>query len=197
MVRLLLVRHGQSTWNADGRWQGQADPPLSETGRRQAGEAVPSIGAVDAVFASTLERAHDTAQLIAEGIGVGPVIALVDLIERSAGEWQGMTRPEIDVAYPGYLDAGQRPPGWESDESLRVRAMRGIRAIVEAVGSGDALVVTHGGLIYEVERSLGAPFERIANLGSRWIDAESGGRLVLGERVDLLGGVDVTMPGQI
>jgi probable phosphoglycerate mutase len=197
MARLLLVRHGQSTWNADGRWQGQADPPLSETGRRQALEAVPAVGAVDAIFSSTLERAHDTAQIIAEGIGVGPVIALTDLVERNAGEWQGLTRTEIDDAYPGYLEEGRRPPGWEPDDSLRERAMRGIGRIVEAVGEGDALVVTHGGLIYEVERSLGAPFERMANLGSRWVTGNGSHELVLGERLDLLGGIDVTVPDQI
>ena len=66
MIRLLLVRHGQSTWNALGRWQGQADPPLTDIGRRQAAEASAAIGAVDAIFSSTLERARVTAEIIAE-----------------------------------------------------------------------------------------------------------------------------------
>ena len=197
MARLLLIRHGQSTWNADGRWQGRADPPLSEVGRRQAAEATAAIGAVHAVFSSTLERARHTAEIIAEGIGVGPVIAIHDLIERDAGEWQGMTRGEIDEQYPGFLDAGDRPPGWESDESLRERALRGLGSILEAIGDGEAIVVTHGGLIYEVERAFGATFERIANLGSRWVLGGAAHALVLGDRMDLLGGVDVTIPDQI
>ena len=197
MARLLLIRHGQSTWNADGRWQGRADPPLSDVGRRQAAEATAAIGAVDAVFSSTLERARHTAEIIAEGIGVGPVIAIPDLIERDAGEWQGLTRDEIDEQYPGFLAAGHRPPRWEADQDLRARALRGISGILGAIGDGDAIVVTHGGLIYEMERALGGSFERIANLGSRWILGTSVDALVLGDRMDLLGGVDVTIPDQI
>ena len=49
MTRILLVRHGESTWNADGRWQGQADPPLSDLGRSQAAEAAAKVGTVDAI----------------------------------------------------------------------------------------------------------------------------------------------------
>ncbi len=56
--RLLLVRHGQSEWNAAGRWQGQADPPLTDLGRAQARAAARAIGGVDAVFASDLQRAR-------------------------------------------------------------------------------------------------------------------------------------------
>ena len=196
MTSLLLIRHGQSTWNAEGRWQGQADPPLSETGRRQAAEATPAIGAVDAVFSSTLERARDTAEIIAESIGVGPVIAMTDFMERNAGEWQGLTRAQIEEQYPGYLETRRRPPSWEPDEALRERALRGIGRILDAIGEGDAVVVTHGGLIYEVEASFGAEFDRMANLAARRFTQGAGG-LVMGERIDLLGGVDITVPDQI
>ncbi|MFN8050168.1 MAG: histidine phosphatase family protein [Acidimicrobiales bacterium] len=203
MTRLLLIRHGQSTWNASGRWQGQEDPPLTDVGRRQAAEASAAIGAVDAIFSSTLERARVTAEIVAEQIGVGPVVSLPGLVERHAGEWQGLTRAEIEAAYPGFLDAGHRPPGWESDEALNDRAMTALQAIAVAVGGEegagidvDVVVVTHGGLIYQIEGSLGAPFERLPNLGGRWL-AHEGGRWRLGDRVDLLGGVDVTIPDQI
>ena len=63
MTRVLLIRHGQSEWNADGRWQGQADSPLSDLGRLQAAEASRAVGAVDAVWASDLQRAVGTATL--------------------------------------------------------------------------------------------------------------------------------------
>src|SRR3954452_11777953 len=81
MARLLLVRHGQSEWNAVGRWQGQADPPLTELGRAQARAAARAIGELDAVFSSDLRRARETAEVIAECIGVGPVISDAGLRE--------------------------------------------------------------------------------------------------------------------
>jgi len=196
MARLLLVRHGQSTWNATGRWQGQEDPPLTNLGRLQAAHAAGSIGAVDAIFGSTLERASVTAQIIAESIGVGPVVCLPGLVERHAGEWQGLTRDEIDLEWPGFLDQHRRPPGWEDDETLLARTVPALRDIATSVGNGDAVVVTHGGVIYNVETRLGAPFERIANLGGRWIEV-AGEELRLGDRLDLLHGAEITIPDQI
>lgn len=202
MTRLLLIRHGQSTWNALGRWQGQEDPPLTDIGRRQAWEASAAIGAVDAIFSSTLERAQVTAETISEQLGIGPVVFLPGLVERHAGAWQGLTRDEIEEQYPGFLDSGARPPGWESDEDLELRAIAALDQIVVALGEEspgvdvDVVVVTHGGLIYQIERRFGAPFERMANLGARWVEFRRG-EWSLGDRVDLLGGVDVTIPDQI
>src|SRR5918996_2805211 len=118
VTRVLLVRHGQSEWNADGRWQGQADPPLSDHGRLQAREAARAVGAVDAIWASDLQRAAETAAIIADGVGVGPVTVDPDLRERDAGEFSGRTREEIEERFPGYLADGRRPPGWESDDHL-------------------------------------------------------------------------------
>ncbi|NLA34401.1 MAG: histidine phosphatase family protein [Actinobacteria bacterium] len=202
MTRLLLIRHGQSEWNASGRWQGQADPPLTELGRRQAYEASPSLGAVDGIFSSTLERARITAEIVAEQLGVGPVIALPGLVERHAGEWQGLTRADIEARFPGYLDEDRRPPGWETNESLAERAFAALERIVAALGEerpgvdAEAIVVTHGGLIYEIERRLGAAFERLGNLEGRYVSCDARG-WALGSRVDLLHGVDVTVPDQI
>src|SRR4051812_9943958 len=165
--RVLLVRHGQSEWNAVGRWQGQADPPLSDLGRAQARAAAHSLGSLDAVFASDLQRASETAVIIAEQLGIGPVIVDPDLRERDAGEWSGLTRDEIHEQYPGYLpddrhrafapDGGapKRPPGWETDEALRTRALDALRRIHAAVPDGEVLAITHGGLIYALEDHLG------------------------------------------
>src|SRR4249919_1885580 len=96
-TRVLLARHGQSEWNSAGRWQGQADPPLSALGRKQAIHAAERIGAVDAIIASDLQRAAETAFIIAEAIGVGPVITEPQLRERNVGEWSGLTRDEIEA----------------------------------------------------------------------------------------------------
>lgn len=203
MARLLLVRHGQSEWNADGRWQGQADPPLSELGRRQAQAAAAAVGAVDAVVASPLERAFLTAAAISEAVGVGPVLVEPDLMERHAGEWQGLTRAQIDELYPGYLDDRgddrRRPPGWEDDDVLLDRVLGALdRLLAQLAGADDVVIVTHGGVIYAIERHLGAGFERIPNLGARWVSAEAG-RLALGDRLLLVDpdAVAVTTPDQI
>ncbi len=132
MARILLVRHGQSEWNADGRWQGQADPPLSELGEEQAVAAARALGMVDAIYASDLVRAHHTAELVAAQIGSDVVVA-PNLRERSAGEWEGRTRAEINERWPGYLESGRRPAGYEPDDSVlervphRARSHRGER----------------------------------------------------------------------
>jgi probable phosphoglycerate mutase len=208
--RVLLVRHGQSEWNALGRWQGQADPPLSDLGRAQARAAAHSLGSLDAVYASDLQRATETAEIIAAELGVGPVTVDPGLRERDAGEWSGLTRDEIKVRYPGYLPEDRhtafapergtpkRPPGWESDESLRARVLDALRRIHSSVPDGDVLAVTHGGVIYVLEDHLGDRFHRLANGEGRWIEI-SGDKLVLRDRVLLVNddGTPVTVPDQL
>ena len=90
-TRLLVARHGQSEWNALGRWQGHADVPLSDDGMRQAADAGLALGTFDAVWASDLQRALLTAQIIAEIIGIGPVMIDARLRETDVGPWQGLT----------------------------------------------------------------------------------------------------------
>jgi probable phosphoglycerate mutase len=212
------VRHGQSEWNALGRWQGQADPPLSDLGRAQARAAATSLGSLDAIWASDLQRAAETAAIIASELGIGPVVLDPDLRERDAGEWSGLTRAEIDERYPGYLDpppadkhtsfggapastTPRRPPGWEPDDRLLERALRALRRIAREVADGVVLVVTHGGLIYRAEGHLGAGFARLANAEGRWFEVDGGpeAEVRLGERVLLAGpdDVPVTTPGQL
>lgn len=195
-TRILLVRHGQSEWNATGRWQGQADPPLTDLGRVQAMEAARSLGAVDAVWASDLSRASQTALIIGEALGVGPVVLEPDLRERDAGEWSGMTREQIEEQYPGFLAERKRPPGWEPDDELLNRALRAVKRIGAEVPGGDVVAITHGGLVYVLEEHLGAEFARIANVEGRWI-VVSGDRLTLGDRLLLAEPEDVTVPRQI
>lgn len=194
MTRILVVRHGQSEWNADGRWQGQENPPLTELGRNQAREAAAAIGAVEAIYASPLDRATTTAVIIAEQLGLGPVIMSPGLMERHAGEWQGLTRDQIEVAYPGYLDAGTRPPGWEDDGEVEARVLGALTEIADTHADADVLAVAHAGVIYAIERITGAAWERLANLGGLWVERTAGGWKI-GERVHLL--AEETVPGQI
>jgi broad specificity phosphatase PhoE len=184
MLDVLVVRHGQSDWNALGRWQGHADPPLSDLGVTQAQEAARTVGMFDAVVASDLDRALTTARIIAETMGLGPVITDAGLRERDIGEWQGLTRAEIETAFPGQMRNGDRPPGWEPDESVLERALASMRRITDHVESGNVLVVSHGGIIYTLEGHLGAEFVPIKNLNGRWFrmkttDIELGDRVAL------------------
>jgi broad specificity phosphatase PhoE len=216
VTRILLVRHGQSEWNLTGRWQGQTDPPLTDLGRAQAVAAARSLGTVSAIWSSDLQRAAETATLISNQLGVGPVVLDGDLRERDAGEWQGLTRDEIDEQYPGYLEpvegtsgegwVPRRPPGWEGDDALAVRVRRALLRIRDEVGEGEVLVVAHAGLLYLVERELGADGLRLGNLDGRWIDVLEGdghdpGRLAgiarLGERLSLLEPDQAKVPKQI
>ncbi len=202
MTRILLVRHGESIWNADGRWQGQADPPLSDRGRRQAADAAAAIGTVDAIVTSDLERAADTGAILARALGLDHLATEPRLRERDAGSLSGLTRPEIHERFPGLLPddpAGHRPgddglprwpDDWEADASLWERVEVALTAIGRMVPDGDVVVVTHGGVIYAVERHLGGGGRgRLANLDATWIVVEDD-RFKLGERLALIDPAD-------
>lgn len=196
MTRLLLVRHGQSVWNARGLWQGQADPPLTGLGHEQA-EAAAGLEQVDAVATSDLVRAHQTAETLRKATGVRSLTVDPRLRERHAGEWQGLTREDIEHRYPGYLEDGHRPPGWESARELHRRTMDALLHLATAASSATWLVVTHGGVIYTIEEAHGIAHHRISNLGGRWLEIDDG-ESTLGERVDLLAGrAEATIPDQI
>jgi len=197
---VLLVRHGQSTWNAESRWQGKADPPLSELGERQAEAAAAAVARLDlaSLRSSDLARARQTAELLAPP---GIVVRLEPAFqERDAGEWTGLTRDEIEARFPGDLAARRSPPGFEQDEPLLARVLPAITAALAELARREvAVVVTHGGVIRTVERLFDAPAIAVPNLGGRWVHSEDGGELVLGERELLIDPdeVAVTTPEQI
>jgi len=178
VLRLLFVRHGQSEWNALGRWQGQADPPLSDFGRVQARLAARAIvdltereaTPVAGIVTSTLVRALETATIISDALEIYPLHLEADLIERDAGEWSGLTRAEIDERFPGYLGNGERPPGYEQDDVMLTRTLRAVDRIIDRFSTLDqpatVVVITHGGVIYTLESHVGAPFRRKPNLGA-------------------------------
>ena len=189
MVDVLVIRHAQSVWNQAGRWQGQADPPLSDLGAAEARAAAAALSGLDYVVASDLDRARSTAELMAEAMGVGPVEVDADWRERDAGAWQGLTRAEIERDYPGYLDGGRFPPGWEPDSSVLDRGLAALRRAADragGAGSGQALAVSHAGVIYALERHLDCEFERIDHLWGRWFTVDDG-RIGCRPRVALTG----------
>jgi broad specificity phosphatase PhoE len=176
MSRLLLLRHGQSTWNAEGRWQGWADPPLSALGEAQAraaAERLADAGLVS-VVSSDLQRARRTAELIAERLGLEVLPVEPDLRERNIGDWSGLTTTEIEQGWPGWLAAWragelERPPNGESRDDIARRVL----AVLERLAAGDGggvLVVTHGGVIHLVQDHLGCDSVRMGNLCGRWLE---------------------------
>ena len=186
MPKLLIVRHGQSEWNALGRWQGQADPPLTEVGENQAKKATNKLGLFDSIVASPLQRAKNTASIISEITGVGPVTTEVDLMERDAGPWQGLTRIEIEKGWPGFLDSGQRPDGYESNPDLLLRIFAVLRKISKSSRISDSiLIVSHAGIVHALENLHDQPSLKVPNLGGRWVEFVDD-ELTMGKRVSLI-----------
>ena len=193
VTRFLLVRHGQSTWNAERRWQGQADPPLSDHGRDQAIAATAKICAVDAIVSSPQIRALDTAQVIAEGLGIGPIVLVPELRERHAGPWSGLTVEEIEQQYPGFLADHRRPDGYESDAELIARTLPALENLARRFRGQQVLVLTHGGVIHNFEEHLGITAWRVPNLCGRvatfrLAESEAGhlGTWEVGESLELI-----------
>ena len=143
MTTLLLVRHGETDWNRERRWQGWADPPLNDTGRAQARALAEELGGTpfDAVYASDLRRASETAELLAEPHGV-PVVLDPGLREIDVGSWSGLTHEEITARFPD----GVRPDG-ETREQHVGRVLAAVERIARAHTGGRVLVVTHGGTL--------------------------------------------------
>ena len=208
MARLLLVRHGESTWNAAGRWQGWADPPLTDLGRAQAEAAAPAAAPVDAVVSSDLERARVTAALMAAVLDIGAVHVETDLRERDVGDYTGLTRAEIEERWPGALSQGNasiaRNPRdahfGESIEQLAARVDGALARLAATFAGQRVLVITHGGVVRNLERSFGIEPDPLPNLAGREVVVDPDtGAVELGERVLLLSPEDVpvTVPKQL
>ena len=153
-ARLLLIRHGQSTWNDERRIQGQLDPPLSSLGREQARRLAGRLAGrhLEGFYCSDLARTRETAEAIAEVIGRAPVL-LPDLREVMLGEWEGLRTEEIQARYPEHWERWRRMPSWdippnsEGAAAFEARVHRVVDEILERHPHGETLVVTHGGVI--------------------------------------------------
>ena len=186
MTKLLIVRHGQSEWNALGRWQGQADPPLTDVGENQAKKATKKLGLFDSIVSSPLQRAKNTASIISEITGVGPVTTEVGLMERDAGPWQGLTRIEIEKGWPGFLDSGHRPEGYESNPDLLLRIFEVLKKISKSSKNSDSiLIVSHAGIVHALENLHNQPSKKVPNLGGRWFEFVDD-ELIMGKRALLI-----------
>ena len=154
-TRIIAVRHGETSWNADARIQGQRDIGLNDTGRWQArrvGEAL-ADEPITAVYSSDLERAQATAQSISDVKGV-PVIPHEGLRERSFGMFEGRTFDEIHQTWPEHahswrkrIPEWQPPEGGESLLQLRERVTRTLEQLAARHPGEQIVVVAHGGVL--------------------------------------------------
>jgi alpha-ribazole phosphatase len=152
ITRLLLVRHGETVWNQEQRYQGQTNVELSDFGRRQAQAVRDRLAEerIDVVYASDLGRAAETADIIVAGRELRPVL-LSNLREASFGEWEGLTHTEIVARYPGLMErretdlADTAPPEGESLRQLQSRIVETIHSLAQRHRGQTVLIATHGG----------------------------------------------------
>ena len=153
LTHLILMRHGETDWNAEARLQGHRDIELNDVGRRQAASAAPSVAALDpqVIISSDLSRARTTAAAVAERTGLA-VRTDARLRETSMGRWEGLTRDDVTAGWPGEWErwrttsAHNSPPEGESRWQVARRAAA-VVAEVDAEPVERALLVAHGGLI--------------------------------------------------
>ncbi len=173
-THVLVLRHGQSEWNALGRWQGQADPPLTDLGRQQAQMAARLLATecptFDAVITSDLDRARETGSTIADVLGCDVRRLDPRWRENHAGEWQGLTPDEIRQQWPGYLENDRRPPGFESAASTVSRTCAALDDIAQRHSEQCILVVSHGGVLRLLQNEFTGTQQRFPNLAGSWFE---------------------------
>ena len=155
--RVVLLRHGRTEWNAQRRFQGQADPPLDDVGRAQAYSVAALVAALrpDVLITSDLTRAVQTAEIVSELAGATPALD-ARFRERGLGHWEGLTRDEVALAYPDeYADwlAG-RDVSRRGGETREEVAARAAAAFAELPDVPTTLIVTHSATAMALTNSL-------------------------------------------
>ena len=172
------MRHAASTWNEEHRWQGWADPPLSESGREEAQAIAAIIRSLHPlkIFSSDLTRASETAAVIASVAGLDVTLDPA-LRERDIGLWTGLTSAQLEARWPGAREAYRRDPtieipGADTAASVVMRAMTQLLTVALMVpAEGLAVAVSHGGLIRCLRMALGAEDRELAQLNGCWLVA--------------------------
>lgn len=171
-MRLILVRHGETDWNRERRIIGRTDLPLTPRGQEQAqalGRALASVR-IDAIYASSLRRARDTALAIAQPHSL-TVIPLDGLLELDAGELDGLTPAEARIGHRPFLeqwsqgDPDLAAPGGESLGQVQRRAWSVLESLQERHREGTIVLVSHYFVLLVLMcRALGLPLSRFRRL---------------------------------
>jgi probable phosphoglycerate mutase len=186
-----LVRHGETDWNRDGRWQGCTDIPLNATGETQALALAERLRAhrIARIVSSDLSRAHRTAEIVATALGVDELVLDAELRERGFGLFEGLTREECESRYPAewkiYRAEAGLPPGAERHDLVAERMVRAVtRAALATPLESGVLVVTHGSALRAFVRAatgaMPAPLSNCALFRAIAV----GERFVAVERID-------------
>jgi len=159
VTEFILVRHGQTIWNSQGRWQGWLNSPLSELGVQQAQVARDALREVplEAAYCSDTGRAKQTAEIILEPHGLA-LIEVEGLREKYYGKWEGLNVAEIDANYPGtrFDDsrdqrATHRPPDGETMVEVRARVKDFLTDLAGKERGRRVLLVAHSGVVRAVD----------------------------------------------
>jgi alpha-ribazole phosphatase len=184
VTRLILIRHGETDWNSEGRWQGQEDVPLNANGWVQAQQMAHSLesAGIAAIYSSDLQRARQTAQLLAESTGA-PLYLDSRLREIHQGEWQGMLLSEIQSRYGQANQDRLRdplnfsPPGGEPVAQVRGRVLAAAHEIIRRHPNATIAVVSHGfALALLITHLKDQPFDqlwRLMPVNGQWVVIEA------------------------
>lgn len=153
-TKLILIRHGETEWNKELRFQGSTDIPLCEEGIQQAKLVSNKLnGNFDVVYASPLDRAYQTAKIISESKSMTPII-YEDLREINFGPWEGHTLAQIEELYPDDFYTWRNDPvdgfftgGDKSLKEVSIRCQNAILDIVNHNKGKTILIVAHGGIL--------------------------------------------------
>ena len=185
---LYLARHGETDWNAEGRWQGHTDVPLNDTGRQQARALAEVLRPhrVRVAVSSDLSRARETAQIVAQALGVPLGHADPDLRERGFGVFEGLTRQECEAQHPeawrAWTEHRTTPGGAETQQALAARVLSAATRVAQQVASAPdgadeaneanetaaALVVTHGGALRALVEAVTGTMPPFVKNGQVW-----------------------------
>lgn len=193
-LRLLLVRHGETIWNQENRWQGQADVPLSESGHAQAHRLAQRLlnegRQVHAIYSSDLSRAFRTAEILGEVLGIPP-LPEEGWREMNIGHWSGLTTAEVIARHADEwerLRAGEDLPrgGGETFAQFRHRLVQSVERLVERHAGQQIMIVSHGGAVRafllhcrRLEMGQFRQIEKIGNTGLSEISIFADGRAII------------------
>lgn len=160
-MTIAFIRHGQTDWNAEGRMQGSSDIPLNDTGRQQAHDSVDVLAGTewDVIVSSPLSRARETAQIVADDLGIQLGRSYELLSERAYGAGEGLTLAEIDERWPD-----RQYPGLEPLNAVVARGIAALQQIADEYPGKNVVIVCHGTIIrYTLASLADRTFDHILN----------------------------------